>query len=376
MKILSLLTGACVLAFHLVGYEYGPYHDAKSILTMIEKKDHKDPMGLAVTDDGLIISANTNGNEVAIFDFLGCQIPGIPSIYIKHPTSVVVTPPDTFRHWDGDSWEHYRILVANKEGEIYAFNLGMVLPVKVANMKGSSFMGMTFAEVETKRGKKEWHLFLADFAQNRVVELSSEFKEIATKKFVIKDLPKNLSPLNVAYLLDHDFTNVFYVVYATKDKEGNVDKKGNGLVAQFDLKGGPIQIFVMDEGLLKVPYGVAVVSPEFSGRVNSAVAISDHQTNRIHLFSIRSGRYIGPLHRPNGMQIELNGIWGLHFYKDWLLFNAGGPDGNNGKTGIIEKLVKIREEQPKQTKVEKKEEKKVEKKEKVVEDLWGSEEEQ
>jgi uncharacterized protein (TIGR03118 family) len=92
---------------------------------------------------------------------------------------------------------------------------------------------------------------------------------------------------------------------------GRVAGPGNGIVDTFDLSGNNLKRFATG-GPLNSPWGIAL-APSGFGALSSKLLIGNFGDGKINAFDPGTGASLGPVTKPSGDAIVIDGLWPLKF---------------------------------------------------------------
>ena len=180
-------------------------------------------------------------------------------------------------------------------------------------------------------------LYAADFHHNQIVVVNGRFHRVQLAGgFHDPNLPHGFAPFNI-----QNIDGRLYVAYAMQDSaaEDEIAGAGLGFVDVYSRRGF-LMHRVVSRGALDAPWGL-VQAPAGFGRFGHALLVGNFGDGRINAYNIRTGHWLGQLHRPNGHAVEIDGLWGLRFGngvtgdRKSLLFSAGIDDEAHGLFGLI-----------------------------------------
>jgi len=201
-----------------------------------------------------------------------------------------------------------------------------------------AFTGVAMS-AETQRKNR---LYVADF-HNRTIRVFDDRWTDITQSVPFElpaNLPSNLSPYNIQQLAGR-----LYVTFASVDLTGeepgaDVPGPGNGRLAEYDLDGRLLRVFV-DAGRLNSPWGLAIAPPAF-GPLAGSLLVANFGDGTIAAFDLWIGAFRDVLRDGSGTPLEIDGIWGLAFGNgvslgdaDSLYYTAG-PNGE--QDGVFGRL--------------------------------------
>jgi uncharacterized protein (TIGR03118 family) len=193
--------------------------------------------------------------------------------------------------------------------------------------QGASYLGMAISPTDSPTQR----IYLADFgAKPGLVVLDDTFKPVKDAGFE-SPFADGYKPFNVQTIGDSVF-----VVYAEWDEPGEEEPgPGEGKVAEFSPEGKLIQKW--DGGnYLNAPWGIAKAPEKGFGKYNGDLLVSNFGDGTIAVLDSKTHKAVDFLRRPDGLRVEIDGIWGLAFgngeslgMSDALYFAAGpGPEAD------------------------------------------------
>jgi uncharacterized protein (TIGR03118 family) len=197
---------------------------------------------------------------------------------------------------------------------------------------GAVFKGAT--TVPGANGTRD--LLIADFGRNKIVELTSGFKNVPhTGLFTDPTIPAGFAPFNIQRL-DGDI----YVTYAKQDalKQNDVPGKGNGFVDVYSDSGVLLRRLASG-GVLDSPWGLAV-APSTFGALAGNILVGNFGNGRVNAFT-PTGTSEGKLLNSNGSTLVISALWSLTGGNsavggaDTLFFTAGADNQNGGLLGTL-----------------------------------------
>jgi uncharacterized protein (TIGR03118 family) len=193
--------------------------------------------------------------------------------------------------------------------------------------QGASYLGMAISPADSPTQR----LYLADFgAKPGLVVLDDAFKPVINAGFA-SPFPDAYKPFNVQTIGDSVF-----VVYAEWGEPGEEEPgPGEGRVAEFTPGGKLIQTW--DGGnYLNAPWGIARAPEKGFGTYSGDLLVSNFGDGTIAVLDSTTHKAVDFLRRPDGLRVEIDGIWGLTFgngeslgRSNALYFAAGpGPEAD------------------------------------------------
>lgn len=189
---------------------------------------------------------------------------------------------------------------------------------------GASYLGMAISPDDDR-------IYLADFgAKPGLVVLDDKFKPVQGAGFE-SPFADEYKPFNVQTIGDSIF-----VVYAEWGEPGEEEPApGEGKVAEFSADGKLVQEW--DGGnYLNAPWGIAKAPEKGFGKYNGDLLVSNFGDGTIAVLDSKTHKAVDFLRRPDGLRVEIDGIWALAFgngeslgMSDALYFAAGpGPEAD------------------------------------------------
>ena len=97
---------------------------------------------------------------------------------------------------------------------------------------------------------------------------------------------------------------------------------------------------LISRGALDSPWGMALAPASF-GQFSGDLLVGNFGNGLINVYNPANGAPLGRLRQPNGLPIQIDGLWGLRFGNGnaaktgELLFSAGPSDESHGLLGKI-----------------------------------------
>ena len=244
-----------------------------------------------------------------------------------------------------------KFIFATEEGTILGWTEkknddgSFVRPSHGVIMADMSRKGAIYKGLAISVGLPSNRLYAADFGRARIDVFDDNFKPIKLGKDAFKvsakEIPANYAPFNIQEIGDGDAKTLF-VTYAKLSKEKGEEEKGEGFgyVAEFNFDGQLIRV-LEGRGLLNAPWGLALAPASFGPHGNQLL-VGNFGDGRIIAFDVQTGRQVGALKNTKGVDVQIDGLWGMLFGNgqslgeaDHLYF-AAGP--NDEKDGVFGKL--------------------------------------
>ncbi len=196
----------------------------------------------------------------------------------------------------------------------------------------------TYNAADPNTYKKGNHIFLADFANQRIQTYDNQWHDVSADFAFAQPagVPANYSPWNIE-LVD----GKLYVEYAQVQTLG-IEQHGPGLgyIARFNTDGTLDTLFTDHRGL-NAPWGITKAPADF-GPYSNNLLVANFGDGTIAALDAETGEFIDLLRTPEGQPISVEGIWALAFGNgvslgtaNHLYFTAG-PRGE--VDGIFGKL--------------------------------------
>jgi uncharacterized protein (TIGR03118 family) len=220
----------------------------------------------------------------------------------------------------------------------WAPNVGGPAPstvTEVARNNGANAVYKGLAEA-TVKGKS--FLYATNFRSGRVEAYDSTFTpvEMPGGLFVDPGLPAGYGPFGIA-----EIKGKLYVTFAKQDAtlHDDVAGPGHGFVDVFTNTGAFVRRLVT-RGALNSPWGLAL-APRSFGRFGGDLLVGNFGNGLINVYNPDNGASLGRLRRPNGLPVQIDGLWGLMFGNgnaaktNELVFSAGPAEESHGLLGKI-----------------------------------------
>jgi len=213
----------------------------------------------------------------------------------------------------------------------------MVTEVARDNGANAVYKGLAVATVKGKS-----FLYATNFRSGRVEAYDSTFTpvEMPGGLFVDPGLPAGYGPFGIA-----EIKGKLYVSFAQQDAtlHDDVAGPGHGFVDVFTNTGKFVRRLVT-RGALNSPWGLALAPASF-GRFGGDLLVGNFGNGLINVYNPTNGASLGRLRQPNGLPINIDGLWGLKFgngnaAKTGELIFSAGPDGESH--GLLGKIVVAR----------------------------------
>ena len=213
----------------------------------------------------------------------------------------------------------------------------MVTEVARDNGANAVYKGLAVATVKGKS-----FLYATNFRSGRVEAYDSTFTpvEMPGGLFVDPGLPAGYGPFGIA-----EIKGKLYVSFAQQDAtlHDDVAGPGHGFVDVFTNTGKFVRRLVT-RGALNSPWGL-VVAPAGFGAFGGDLLVGNFGNGHVHAFRLDASSGLCRLRQPNGLPINIDGLWGLKFgngnaAKTGELIFSAGPDGESH--GLQGKIVEAR----------------------------------
>jgi uncharacterized protein (TIGR03118 family) len=183
------------------------------------------------------------------------------------------------------------------------------------------------------------YIYATDFVSGRVDVFNGSFHlQHWMGAFTDPSLPSGFAPFGIQAA-----NGMIFVTYAEQNGEDEADGPHLGYVDAYSMNGAWIAR-VASAGPLNAPWGVAWAPSDF-GTFSNDLLIGNFGSGKIDAYRLTGAGWVfdGPLTKPNGKVIKIDGLWGIAFGNDGPagdhdeLYFAAGPDGEaHGLFGYID----------------------------------------
>jgi|GEM_PF-524042 len=236
-------------------------------------------------------------------------------------------------------------LFASETGNIVGWDpnapaAGSTTGVIAASHPGHVYTGLAYAN----NGSGNF-IYAADFANGMIDVFNSSFvlQPSASFPFVDPTIPNTTGnvyhPFNI-----QNIGGFLYVMYAKVGPDGDDEEGvGNGFVRKFTTNGVLVGGFVINNGALNSPWGIALAPASF-GIFGGALLVGNFGEGNpsIHAYNPTTGGFLGTLQNENGDGIEIDELWALTFGNggsggdvNTLYFAAGTSEEEHGLFGKL-----------------------------------------
>jgi uncharacterized protein (TIGR03118 family) len=291
-----------------------------------------------VADNGTGVSTLYTGSGSIVP--LVVTIPG-PAGSMDHsaPTGIVFNGNGGFTVSGNGASGSSVFIFATEDGTISGWNPGVDLQNAV-RMVDNSGMEAVYKGLAIGTTEKGAFIYATNFKSGWVEMYDSNFDWV--KNFTDWDVPRGYAPFGI-----QNINGKLYVTFALQDedKEDDVAGPAHGFVDVFDLNGNKLKRLI-SHGQLNSPWGLALAPSNF-GKFSGTLLVGNFGNGHINAFDINTGGARGHMLRPNGRNLEIDGLWGLAFGTggasgptNTLLFTAGPDDESHGLFGTITAVVR------------------------------------
>jgi uncharacterized protein (TIGR03118 family) len=199
---------------------------------------------------------------------------------------------------------------------------------------GAVYKGLALAQTEDGQV-----LYAANFRAGTVDVFDSNFKQVPEPKaFRDRQIPNDYAPFGIQAIGSR-----IYVSYAKQKADRHDDESGpgHGFVDVFSTEGRLLKRLIR-RGVLDSPWGMAL-APEGFGDHDGQLLVGNFGDGRINAYNARSGEFEGALRRPDGVPVQIDGLWGLAFGNgatagpvNTLFFAAGINGERDGLFGSLQ----------------------------------------
>jgi len=265
---------------------------------------------------GLTTAYGSSGHP---FNF-AINIPAPDGTNSGTPSGLVFNDTWKFVITNGTKHAPAALLASTEDGTITAWNLLVTKSnavIVVDNSEsGAVYKGLAIARLTNGTPQ----LYAANFHAGVVDVFDTHFQHVGS--FTDTNLPTGFAPFNIENINGH-----LFVTFALQDGDAHDDvaNPGNGFIDVFDPDGTLAQRLV-SQGALNSPWGLAV-APHHFGLYSNALLVGNFGDGLINAYDLSTGDLLGHLTRPDGSDLAIDGLWGLAFSKDGLLFEHGDGYG-------------------------------------------------
>lgn len=309
------------------------------------------PWGISFSPTSPFWIANNHSGTSTLYNGAGTPFPPPPNgplvVTIPSPggSMSVAAPTGTVFNGTGmfllDVGKPALFLFDSEDGTISGWNpnVSPMMAVQKAAKWGAIYKGLALAT-----GANGPRLYATNFAAGTVDVYDTSFTEVTVPGgFKDNDLPMGYAPFGI-----QAFGDRLYVTYAMQDeaKTDDVAGPGHGFVNIFDTDGHKIRRLIT-MGQLNSPWGLAWAPRNF-GQFSNALLVGNFGNGKINAYNPATGAFLGTLHRPDGSDFDVPGLWALAFGNghnagepNQLYFTAGipGPGGAVEDHGLFGSLM-------------------------------------
>ena len=280
---------------------------------------------LWVADNGTGLITTYNVNGAITTPVITVPLASITTNLVGTPTGLVYNSGAGFVFTGGLGSGSAVLLTCTEDGTVSAYNGAVdANAVRVIDRSGVSaiYKGLAIAN----------NLYVADFHNNRIDVFNTSFTLLGGFSFVDPYLPVGYAPFNIVF---HE--GKLYVLYAKQDAgaEDDIAGSGNGFVSVFDTQGNFIKRFISN-GYLNSPWAF-IAAPNGCRFPKGHILIGNFGDGTISVYG-SCGKFLGKLSDCNGVNIIIDGLWGLTAGNAYMsnIYFASGPNGEaNGLMGSI-----------------------------------------
>lgn len=298
------------------------------------------PWGIAVDNDDTIWVADNATGRVTHYNFLGntvsapLLVPGAGNMGVGAPTGIIVNQTTGFVITSGPNSASARLIVANEDGTINAYN-GMVDPLNFVQVIDNSSSGAVYKGIAQVGN----FIYATDFFNRTIDVFDFNFAPVFVFPFIdtgmINPIPADFAPFGIK-----NINNKLYVTYAKQNPPTNTDDLpgvGNGYVNVYTANGLYIRRLASN-GPLNSPWGIEK-APEGYGQFEDKILVGNFGDGLVNVYNFH-GQHLGNLAYFNS-DIQINGLWGLatkSHNSRFVFFAAGINNEANGLVGTIENI--------------------------------------
>jgi uncharacterized protein (TIGR03118 family) len=239
-----------------------------------------------------------------------------------------------------------RFIFVTEDGTVQGWAGGPSATIVVDNSitpnpaNGAVYKGATIVDIDGKE-----YILAANFRSGRVDVFDSTFKHVRRSEDAFQDesIPEGFAPFNIQGVGPN-----IYISYAQQDvlKHNPVGGEGLGFVDVFSSHGRLLQR-LQHGSWFNAPWGIVLTPADF-GEFSHTVLVGNFRGGTIAAFNPITGRFIGNVLNPDGLAVNIDGLWALEFGNGsgagpaQTLFFTAGP--NNEKDGLFGTLTPIASE--------------------------------
>ena len=288
--------------------------------------------------------ANNGTNTSTLYDGTGTPLPLVVHV-AGAPTGTVFNGGPNFVVSDGTDSGPALFLFDTENGTIRGWNPNVPSPAtstrtfKVVDRSsaGAIYKGLAIASV--RNGDR---LYATDFHNGTVDVFGGQFGAVQVPgAFEDPNIPSGYAPFGIQAI-----GRWIFVTYAKQDADAEDDVQGPGFgYVDAYTKRGVLVGRVASGGVLNAPWGLAM-APEGFGEFSGDLLVGNFGDGTINAFEQESDgdwEFDGTLHRRNGNDLAIDGLWAIQFGNDagagpsdTLFFTAGPNDEQHGLFGKVE----------------------------------------
>jgi uncharacterized protein (TIGR03118 family) len=288
--------------------------------------------------------ADNGTNKSTLYDGDGNLIPLVVKV-TGAPTGTVFNGGSDFvvshhRH-SGPSV----FIFSTEDGTIHGWNPAVPPPgpsTRAYTVVDRSAEGAIYKGLAIASGGSGARLYATDFHNGRVDVFDGNFDPVERPgAFTDPGLPAGFAPFGIQTVGDH-----VIVTYAKQDADAEDEIAGPGLgyVDMYSRRGDLLER-VASAGDLNAPWGVALAPADF-GAFGGDLLIGNFGDGVVNAYAPTNSDSFEPrgaLHRRNGNDLAIDGLWAIEFGNggaagptDSLYFTAGPDEEEHGLFGSIE----------------------------------------
>ncbi|MDN2713992.1 TIGR03118 family protein [Janthinobacterium sp. SUN120] len=254
------------------------------------------------------------------------------------PTGIVFNGTQDFKLSQNGVTAPSPFIFASESGSISAWS-PTVSPVTAQVVYDGSAGGSVYKGLAIAARAGANYLYAADFHNGRVDVFDANFTRASWPgAFSDPGLPAGYAPFGIQAIGER-----IYVAYAKREASGDDEEAGAGLgiVNVYDT-GGTLIKRLVSGGALNAPWGMALAPADF-GSAGNMLLIGNFGDGKINAYDTVTGKAGGPLLKPDGTPLVIDGLWGIAFGNglnsqpvNTLFYAAGPADEAHGQYGRID----------------------------------------
>ena len=284
--------------------------------------------GIAFNPTGFVWVTNTGSSTSTLYDGNGLR----QTLVVKTPAA----PIGIVFNGSKSDFKGSPFIFSTAAGAIAAWSpevdLNNAATVFNGAASGNSYRGLAIASYNGAT-----YIYATDFANDRVDVFDAKFAKAAMPGgFRDPNLPAGYGPYGIQAIGDR-----IYVSYAKHAGRFEERTPGAGVLNVFDTSGNLVKRLVTG-GTLNAPWGIAIAPANF-GTYSGKLLVGNFGDGTVQAYDPNTGAAAGLLHKADGTNIIIDGLWGLAFGNgvnsqpaNTLYYTAGPSAGAHGAYGRID----------------------------------------